>query len=147
MKAAQKSACAALLLLSAWSCSREDQPFRKEVVPVSGVIRIDGAAPGSAVQIQAHPMGGMDTEHPTASTAVSDPEGRFNFSTYETSDGLPPGEYRLTVSWLQFNVVSSSFGGPDKLNGRYSDLDRSELKVNVASGAPVDLGTLELTTE
>lgn len=92
-------------------------------------------------------MGGLDTEHPTASTAVSDQDGRFSFSTYETSDGLPPGEYRLTVSWLEFNVISSSFGGPDKLNGRYSDAETSELKVSVASGAPVDMGTLDLSTK
>lgn len=136
-----------LLCLSLYSCAGEEKPFRKEVIPVTGQVQVDGQSPGSPVQIEAHFVGQADTEHPTLSTAMTDANGNFVFSTYETGDGLPPGEYQLTVSWREFNAVSSSFGGPDKLNGRYSKPEDSGFEVKVESDKPVDLGVLELTTK
>ena len=136
-----------LVCLSLSSCSSEEKPFRKDVVPVTGQLQVDGQPPGSRVQIQAHPVGPADTEHPTYSSATSDPDGKFTFSTYETGDGLPPGSYRLTVSWQEFNAMSSGFSGPDKLNGRYSSQEDSKLEVTVETEKPVDLGIIELTTK
>lgn len=138
---------ALLVCLALCSCADDEKPFRKEVVPVTGQIQVDGQPPGSQVQIQAHPVGTPDTEHPTFSSAVSDPDGKFAFSTYETGDGLPPGAYRLTVSWQELNRMSASFSGPDKLNGRYSKPEDSKFEVTVEAEKPVDLGVLELTTK
>lgn len=135
-----------LVVLS--GCSKKDEPFRKETIPVTGQILVDGQPPGSPIQIFCHDLNGMDQEHPSVSQANSDNDGRFAIATYETGDGVPPGEYALTFSWGEFNMVSMSFGGTDKLNRRYNDVGQSEVRFEVKAGdKPLDLGTLELTTK
>jgi len=45
------------------------------------------------------------------------------------------------------NMLSRSYGGPDKLNKRYTNPEKSEIKFTVEPGKPVDLGVIELTTK
>lgn len=136
-----------VLLITASSC-RPDGPFHKETIRVSGQVFVDGQPPGASVQIMAHESGGMDKEHPSVTQAITENDGKFSMTTYETGDGMPPGEYVLTFTWQEFNVFSMSYGGPDKLNDRYNDPQKSEVKVFVKSGGkPIDLGEIKLTTE
>ncbi len=44
------------------------------------------------------------------------------------------------------DVISRSYGGPDKLKKRYSKPEKSEITF-VEPGKPVDLGVIELTTK
>lgn len=133
------------LLFSVTGCG-DAPPPRKELQKVSGTILIDGRPPGSPVQIQCHNVAGMDNAMPTISQGLTDVLGNFELSTYESGDGIPPGDYVLTFTWKAFNAISNSFGGPDQLNGRYEDKDKSTIKVTVGSN-PVDLSTIELTTK
>ena len=53
--------------------------------------------------------------------------------------------------WLQqrgiaFDVISRGYDG-DKLNGRYTDPQKSAIKFTVEPGEPIDLGTIDLTTK
>ena len=77
---------------------------------------------------------------------MTDVEGKFAISTYQSGDGLPEGEYALTFMWGQLNLISKSYGGPDKLNGRYLNAQTSEHRVTVEAGDPIDLGRIELST-
>jgi hypothetical protein len=43
--------------------------------------------------------------------------------------------------------MSRDYSGPDKLNDRYSDPEKSEIKVTVMPGEPTDLGEIKLTTK
>lgn len=124
-----------------------EEPFRKQTYPVVGKVTVDGKPPGSAVQIECHPASGMDAQHPTVSQTESDPEGNFKISTYAAGDGVPAGEYTLTFTWLEFNIMSRSYGGPDKLNGKYSDPKTSEIKITVKEGSETNLNTIELKTK
>lgn len=128
-------------------CS-EDQPFRKETSKVTGQVLVDGTPlPATRpLKIGCHNLAGMDTEHPTVSSALTGEEGRFEISTYESGDGLPAGDYVLTFMWGKMNLIAGSYGGPDQLKGRYSDPEKSEVKVTVRAGEPVDLGQIQLTT-
>lgn len=135
------------LVFTASSC-RDEGPYHKETIRVTGTIVVDGQAPGSPVQIMAHEVAGMDTEHPTVSQSISESDGSFSMTTYETGDGMPPGEYTLTFTLQELNAFSMSYSGADKLNGRYNDPKSSQVKVTVKSGdAPIDLGKIELTTK
>jgi hypothetical protein len=78
---------------------------------------------------------------------MTGPDGKFAISTYQSADGVPAGEYLLTFVWGRFDMISKSYGGPDKLNGRYADHQKSEHRVQVESGKPTDLGRIELTTK
>lgn len=141
-----------LVLLSvamvfAGGCGGGDAPSRKETFPVVGVVKIDGAAPGSEVQLTCHPAVGMDTSQPTISQSATDAEGKFSISTYVDGDGVPPGDYTLTFKWQEFNLFSREYSGADKLKNRYGDPAKSEFKFTVKPGEQLDLGVIELKTK
>jgi hypothetical protein len=131
--------------LVAVSCSKSD-PNRKETFPVTGELYVDGQ-PAPLVQISMHDKAGADTNQPTFSSTLSDQDGKFALSTYEEGDGAPPGDYVLTFTWQEFNVLSRGYSGPDKLNGKYSDPKKTPFEVKVEKGKPTDLGRIELKTK
>lgn len=139
--------CMLLMCIALISGCGGEEPFRKTTSPVKGKLTVDGVAPGSAVQIQCHPVAGLDTQHPTASSTDSDPEGNFMISTYNAGDGVPAGEYTLTFAWQEFSLLSRQYAGPDKLKDRYSDPAKSTIRITVKEGEELDLGTIALTTK
>lgn len=136
-----------LMILVLNSGCSEEQAFRKATTPAKGIVTVDGQPPGSGIQIECHLVGTADTEHPTASATETDADGKFAISTYESGDGLPAGDYTLTFTWQEFNVISRSYSGEDKLNGRYSDPKTSTIKLTVKEGEENDLGVVALTTK
>ena len=135
-----------MIIILSIGCGGSEPPFRKATSPAKGTVTVDGLPPGSGIQIQCHPVGASDTEHPTVSATETDAAGKFSISTYESGDGLPAGEYTLTFTWQEFNVMTRSYSGEDKLNGRYSDPATSEIKLTVKEGAENDMGVVALTT-
>jgi hypothetical protein len=131
------------LLLCCTACSRVDRDW-KETIPVTGVVKADGI-PAEGVTVNFQPVGGMDTAQPTVTQAMTDKEGKFAATTYELADGAPPGEYNVTFTWGKLNRISMTFDGDD-FKGKYSDPNTSKFKASVASGAPVDMGVIELST-
>lgn len=138
-------AIVAMVCLLLCSCGKEEQ-FRKETYPVSGQVQVDGQAAAN-LAVKCIDVNGLDKENPTISSAFTDEGGKFEISTYKSSDGVPAGEYVLTFVWGEWNLISGSYGGPDKLNGRYTDAKTSEIKFTVKEGEPTDLGTIPLTTK
>lgn len=130
-------------------CGRQDEPYRKQTYRVFGVVTVDGVPPDTPLQISCHDMKGIDAQHPTVSASLTGEGGKFEISTYESGDGVPAGEYVLTFEWKQLNLVTMNFGGPDRLNKRYNDPAKSEVRFKVEEGAkgPIDLGTIALTTK
>jgi hypothetical protein len=124
----------------------EKQGFRKETFPVTGTVLVDGQ-PASLVQVSLHDVKGMDKQHPTLSSGFTGDDGKFSLTTYEFGDGVPEGEYKVTFMLGQLNMVSMQYGGPDKLNARYSDPEKTEFRVKVEKGKPADMGKIELTTK
>jgi len=134
-----------VLILILTGCSQQET--RVPTYPVRGRVTVDGQPPGSALQIECHPVVGMDTRNPTVSRTESDEAGNFKISTYAAGDGVPAGDYVLTATWLTFNLMSRDYTGPDKLNGRYSDPQTSSVKITVRPGEETDLGEIKLTTK
>lgn len=133
-----------LLPVALAGCSGPDRNW-KETIPVSGIVMVDGEA-AEGVMINFHPSGGMDTEQPTETKGLSSKDGSFKASTYEMGDGAPEGQYQVTFAWPKLDKISMSFSG-DKLKGRYSKPAKSEFKIDVVSGQPVDMGTIELKSK
>lgn len=127
------------------SCGKEDDG-RKQTYAVTGQVLVDGEPPDSPIAVKCHPVGGMDETNPTISSAFTGDDGRFEISTYESGDGIPEGEYILTFYWGKRNLISNSYGGPDKLKGKYKDPKKSPIKVEV-NGEEQDLGQIELKTK
>lgn len=142
--------CAMLLLLGALICvsgCSKAPNNRVKTYPVKGKVTVDGKEPGSSIQIACHPDAGMNAEFPTFSQSETNPDGTFEIATYEKGDGVPAGDYTLTFTWQEFNLMSRNYGGPDKLNKRYSDPKNSPIKITVQEGEPLDLGVIALTTK
>jgi hypothetical protein len=132
--------CAALA-----ACSRGD-PSRKPTYPVQGEVYVDGQ-PAGQLAVYCNNLQGMDTQNPSTTNAFTDDAGKFRLSTYLSGDGVPEGEYVLTFVWGRHNLITMTYGGPDKLKNRYIDPKKSNVRFTVEKGRPVDLGRIELTTK
>jgi hypothetical protein len=123
--------------------SRLDEaiPNRETVVPVSGVVLIDGM-PLLDLTIR---LVRADAAAPAASDpkAVTDADGKFKFTTYLDGDGVPPGKYRLLVEQLE-RQGSGGWGGTDKLKNRYNHLTDPATTIEIAVGSPVQDLKLDL---
>jgi hypothetical protein len=127
------------------SCGEKGPP-RKATYPVTGEVIVDGKPAGS-VQVTLTDVKGMDKDMPTASTAMTDDNGKFSLSTYGLADGVPEGDYAVTFMWGKLNLFSMQYGGPDKLNNKYNDPKTTPFKIKVEKGKPQDMGRIELTTK
>ena len=137
-----------LLILNLLFCAGcgESGPERKETAKVTGQVFVDGK-PADTLQFTCHDKLGVDKELPTYSSGITDAEGKFELNTYEKGDGVPPGKYAVTFVWGEYSMHTMQYGGPDKLQGRYSDAQAPQFEFAVESGEKKDLGKIELTTK
>jgi len=124
----------------------ESHPNEKQVFKILGKVTVDGKAVGE-LQVALHDASGPDTKQPTYPQGFTNPDGTIRISTYEEGDGAPAGEYNVTFSWQEYNLISRGFSGPDKLNKKYSDPKTTPIKLSLGQGKSNDLGTVELTTK
>jgi len=127
-------------------CGQDRNPSRKPTFPVTGIILVDGDVPDSPLRIECAPVSEMDPDLFSVSFGLSNPDGSFRISTYESGDGAPDGEYVLTFAWTDTSPLLGETTRPDKLKGRYADPGKSDIAFQV-EGQPVDLGLIELSTE
>lgn len=136
-----------MLGVGALTSCQKPRGNRKHTEKVKGRITVDGTVPGSAVRVECHSTNSAASPDFTVSQTMTNPDGSFEISTYESGDGVPPGEYVLTFYWGELNAISMNYGGPDRLNSRYSDPQKSEIKLTVKEGEPIDLKEIPLTTK
>ena len=126
-----------MVLTSLMLCSCGGNDYGKATFPVSGEVYVDGQ-PAAELSVTLHPVNGMDTEVPTVSATFTKADGTFELSTFEEGDGVPAGEYVATFAWGELNPFSMTFDD-SKLKGKYSDPEKSEVKITVTEGQPTDL--------
>jgi hypothetical protein len=132
-----------LVTCACLGCGRK-KAARLDVYPVSGRILINGQPPTGA-DVYFHPRQPIPglTTRPLAKVA---PDGSFEPGTYLEHDGLPAGQYDLTVIWPQVTVVENEETiGADQLGGRFADPQHPVAEITVQSAAatipPIDLKT------
>lgn len=121
-------------------------PNELPVYPVTGIVTVDGV-PKEGLQISLHNKSGGDPTKPTFPSGYSEAGGKISISTYASGDGAPVGTYKVTILWGQVNPLSMSYSGPDKLNDRYTDPEKTELELTVTESKMNDMGTIALTTK
>lgn len=102
------------------------------VHPVEGTLTHKGAPMGGAL-VTFYPITPKGPFDP-APSAKADSEGRFKLTTYNTGDGAPAGEYRVTVYWPGKPRGTPNEEGdlpPDQLKEAYADKNRSRLRATV----------------
>lgn len=72
--------------------------------------------------------------------AKSDAEGRFNIWTYQQGDGAPAGEYKVTIVRQAVSISNGTVvAKPNDLPVKYSKLETSDLKIQIAAGKNPDI--------
>ncbi|QDU46566.1 hypothetical protein Mal52_50870 [Symmachiella dynata] len=138
---------AVVLCLLAAGCSSPRTPVNeKEVVPVSGVVHVDGQ-PVAGIKISFH-ADEKETSHRIFPKATTDVDGKFQAWSYRKDDGLAAGDY--TITFIDHSGRTQPFQResekPDLFKGKYSDLKKSEFRLAVPAGSdPIDMGVIELT--
>ena len=119
---------AASVLLA--SCSRSD---RTPVYPVCGQVFDLKQKPAVGALVVFHPVAAGDGQ-PLKPLGYVDEEGGYQLTTYERGDGAPSGEYLVTIEWRETgpNPFGPNKEGKDRLRGRYSDPETSDLRFTVA---------------
>lgn len=124
-------------------CGSEDPGFTLE--PVSGTVLMDNKPLANAV-ITFQPMGATPG---IGGQSRTDEEGKFQVLYGRGGEGLPEGEYRVAVSLrimpdgspapADENVDPIESPARETLPPKYSNIERSELKVDVKQGQPIEL--------
>jgi len=123
---------ATVMLLILAGCGRSGPP-RVETNPTKGSITYLGHPIGGAF-LALHPKAGTVAEVPTA-TAVVQSDGTFAVTTYDTGDGVPEGDYIVTVQWRKATKSGGDFvPGPNLLPAKYSQPELSDVVVHIATG-------------
>lgn len=113
-----------------------------KTVPLSGKVTVNGK-PANRAKVFFTPVTPPQGKAilPFAESAA---DGTFRVSTLFPDDGLPPGEYAVTVIWPTYHSGGDQeIEGPDRLKGRYNDVQNPPLKVVVKEGQ-TELPLLEL---
>lgn len=114
-----------LCLAFATGCSRQpDDGLEK--FPVTGQVQVDGQ-PAEGVVVRFFRDGKPGTTNADTPLGVTKADGRFDLSTNGDADGAVAGEYRVTFTWKPGNSPASK----DRLGGRYTKLEKSEVTVTV----------------
>jgi len=119
------------LLLS--GCGGGDGVERLKVHPVQGVVTWEGK-PLANAQIAFHPKNPTDIKAKVA-LATTDAEGKYQLTTYDTSDGAVAGEFTVTVQYFQLQQAGESFSpGPNVLSPIIATPEKSDIVLRVAEG-------------
>jgi len=118
------------------SCSDKEY-VEVPVYPASGTLTVEGE-PAYGAYVTFHPVDDVGmTKGNRPFTRVSE-DGTFTVTTYDTGDGLPKGNYNVTVTWPEDPEARGP--SPDRLNGRYADPESSGLGVTIDEGGNEALG-------
>ncbi len=130
------------MCLSLASCGGEQ---RLPVYPAKGAISFNGKPlPNATVIFHAEfPLEDPDGKPAPVPGGYSNSEGLFTVSTYGAGDGLPEGEYRITVSCEDRTAKPVQESYPELLPVAYQDPAKSGLTASI-SGGKNELPPIEL---
>ncbi|MEW4453734.1 hypothetical protein AB1L30_13755 [Bremerella sp. JC817] len=118
-------------------CGQHD--WQARTFPTRGTITINGEPPEQAF-IKLIKLGEPVDERESDCWALVQADGTYEFSTYESGDGCPPGEYAWILRWPA-NLATMM---PDRLGEKYWNQDDPYMTVTIVRGQN-DLPAVELT--
>ncbi len=105
----------------------DHSPEKQVVYPFGGQVTVDGKRPDNngSVIVGLYRPSEIGEAQRRWRYAVCDGNGRFQFSSYDTGDGLEPSDYIVVVAQLtKLTGLPSLRGrltGPDRLGNRFND--------------------------
>ncbi len=124
-----------LLLLSLLVASCQRGVKFKTVYPVKGRVLVNGK-PAEGVTVMFNLLNDPSLTDPSElyvkPKGKTDAEGWFTLTTYKGNDGIPAGNYAVTLFWVP-KGFAGDFDKANKLPARYKDPETSEIKVTIAA--------------
>lgn len=131
-------------LLAGCSDGIKKEPNQLPTFKVTGSVTIDDEIPNPPVQLVCHPKDKPDSIK--LPSCFSKEDGTFEMVTYRDGDGAPAGEYVITATWKEYDLMKREYKEQDKLKGRYNNPNASQIELTVDNAA-VDMGVIELKTK
>lgn len=100
---------------------------------VSGRVLVDGK-PAVRATVKFTATGTAPDGKTYSPSTLTDDDGAFRLTTFESGDGAPAGDYTVTVIATYLVKGGQDIPVADLLNGRYADPTQSRLKVTVKEG-------------
>ncbi len=132
----QRGLCVILLvtMMGFLGCNAPDQ---EGLIPVSGTIKLDGEAALNATVVYI-PQGNTAGH---GGSGVTDATGHYQITSPHGKKGLPPGDYKVTVSRRlnpdgtppSPNEMPIESQARETLPTKYSDKEKTELSVKLAA--------------
>jgi hypothetical protein len=111
--------------------------------PVTGTVLVDGQ-PAEGAMVIFCPVGGTEEFQRERPFGTTDASGKYELRTFVPGDGAPEGNYKVMVRWLAAGSESQTTdrdrgagGSPDRLKGRYFNLETSGLTATVDGATEV----------
>jgi len=105
---------------------------RKPTRPVRGQLFFEGVpAAGAYVVFQQIES---KAKRPLRAEGRVEADGSFTLSTYRANDGVPEGDYAVTVVWRKPFVDAAGKPGANVLPPRYAKAETSGLKASIKPG-------------
>ena len=117
----------ASLTISISGCGPSD---RLPLNSVEGTITYRGK-PAEGVFVVFHPVNPSEKMTKLRPAATTRAEGKYKLSTYGPSDGIPAGDYQVTLIWLGVSEDDERPQEIDRLQGRYADPKTTPLKITI----------------
>jgi hypothetical protein len=128
---------------------------RPSLVQVTGVVKVDGNPVEGAI-VSFVPMTDSKDGYKRPSAGVTDASGKFSVGTYDKTDGIPPGKYKVAIQKRELmGELPKNFDAeqPQRFNlkykwvtpRKYGNPETSGLEAEVTS-SELKPGTFELTT-
>src|SRR5262249_23154326 len=111
--------------------TNESDSFRTKVTlhPVRGQAFFEGTPmPGAVVTLTAI----SDAKKAVKAAGIVQGDGSFTLTTRKANDGVPEGEYAITVTWRE--KLRDGQPGANLLPARYGKTDQSELRATIRAG-------------
>lgn len=116
---------------------------RQSVVALSGTITLDGK-PTADLMVRLVEDGAAKPD-PSSPKSVTGSDGKFEFTTYLSGDGVPPGKYAVIVEQLT-RSGTAGWSGPDQLRNRFNHVKEPAATLEVKSGEPQNDVKIDLVT-
>lgn len=116
-----------------------------DVVPVAVIVTVEGKPPIGATVVL-NPLDAQESSKRKPTGTVGE-DGAVRFSTFKQNDGVPPGEYVVTLVRYQVERDENEgkiVKGDDQINAKYGDPNnasapRIKVERRKKSYAPIDL--------
>lgn len=133
-----------LILALTIGCNGTDYP--NATFPVSGRIQTVDGEPASYVRVTLHSSKLVAEGDPFRPSAMTDDDGNFQLTTYETDDGAPLGSYAVTFRWAEPQKTLFDPIPKDRLRNRFALPTEQSLRCTIIEAESQNIGTFEIDT-